>query len=43
MGKGASTLHWQEFVASAAMVRQVTAITAAEGAKLTLVWFLTRV
>lgn len=37
MGKWASTFHWQKFVASAAMMWQVTAITAAEGAQLTLV------
>uniref|UniRef100_A0A3B4UV73 CUB and zona pellucida-like domains 1, tandem duplicate 1 n=1 Tax=Seriola dumerili TaxID=41447 RepID=A0A3B4UV73_SERDU len=36
----ASTFHWQEFVTSAAMVRQVATITAAEGAQLTLVRLL---
>lgn len=40
MGKRASAFHWQKFVASTAMVRQVATVAAAEGAQLTLVGLL---
>lgn len=43
MGQGASTFHWQEFVPSAAVVRQVAAVAAAERAELTFVRLLARV
>jgi len=43
VGKRASAFHRQEFVAPAAVVRQVAAVAAAEGAQLALVRLLARV